>query len=78
MPAKLRAARTNRDAIKKTSNVVENVWRGVPLLMFTTHAFSNLEQEAALAGVSRVVSKSEGAPAIIRNIQELLDFNAAA
>jgi hypothetical protein len=40
--------------------------------MFTTYVTPNLEQEAVVAGVDKVIAKSDGAAVLISSIQRLL------
>ena len=56
----------------QTARVLKRIMPTTPLLMFTSHLVPNLEEEAASAGIQRVVSKSDGAPAVMSAIRSLL------
>jgi DNA-binding NarL/FixJ family response regulator len=56
----------------QTARVLKRILPTTPLLMFTTHVVPDLEKEALSAGVHGVVSKSDGAPAVIRAIRNLV------
>jgi DNA-binding NarL/FixJ family response regulator len=56
----------------QTARVLRRIMPTTPLLMFTSHLVPNLEEEATSAGIRRVVSKSDGAPAVISAIRSLL------
>jgi two-component system chemotaxis response regulator CheY len=43
-----------------------------PLLMFTTHMAPDLEKEATRIGIRKVISKSDGAQAVIKSIRTFL------
>jgi DNA-binding NarL/FixJ family response regulator len=50
---------------------------GVPIVLYTLHATSNLELEAKKNGISRVVPKSEG-HSIVSHIRQLLDSDGSS
>jgi len=56
----------------QTARVLKRIVPTTPLLMFTSHLVPNLEKEAISAGIRRVVSKSDGAPAVMSAIRSLL------
>lgn len=56
----------------QTARVLKRVMPTTPLLMFTSYVVPSLEEEAASAGIRRVVSKSDGAPAVMSAIRSLL------
>ena len=56
----------------QTARVLKRIMPTTPLLMFTSHLVPNLEEEAASAGIQKVVSKSDGAPAVMSAIRSLL------
>jgi DNA-binding NarL/FixJ family response regulator len=56
----------------QAARVLKRIMPTTPLLMFTSHFLPTLEEEAISAGVQRVISKSDGAPAVIRAIRTLL------
>jgi two-component system, NarL family, response regulator DegU len=56
----------------QTARLLKRIMPTTPLLMFTSHLVPNLEEEAISAGIRRVVSKSDGAPAVVSAIRSLL------
>lgn len=56
----------------ETARVLKGIMSSTPLLMFTTHFVPSLEKEAITAGFRKVISKSDGAPAVIGAICDLL------
>ena len=56
----------------QTARVLKRIMPTTPLLMFTSHVVPNLEEEATSASIRRVVSKSDGAHAVISAIRGLL------
>ena len=51
---------------------LQRIMPAVPLLMFTTHVASELEREATRIGIRKVISKSDGANAVISSVRTLL------
>jgi two-component system chemotaxis response regulator CheY len=51
---------------------LQRLMPAIPLLMFTTHLTSELEREATRTGIREVISKSDGAQAVIKSIRTLL------
>jgi len=56
----------------QAARVLKRIMPTIPLLMFTSYPVPSLEKEAASAGIRRVVSKSDGAPAVMSAIRSLL------
>ena len=56
----------------QTARVLKRIMPTTPLLMFTSHLVPNLEEEAISAGIRRVISKSDGSPAVVSAIRSLL------
>jgi len=56
----------------EAARVLRRIMPTTPLLMFTTHCVPNLEKEAITAGIRKVVSKSDGAIAVLNAIVHLL------
>jgi NarL family two-component system response regulator LiaR len=56
----------------QTARVLKRIVPTTPLLMFTSHVLPNLDEEATSAGIRKVVSKSDGAPAVMSAIRSLL------
>jgi two-component system, chemotaxis family, protein-glutamate methylesterase/glutaminase len=57
----------------ETARVIQRIMPTTPLLMFTTHYAPGLEHEANAAGIRKVISKEEGAPALLKAIQASLE-----
>src|SRR6185295_3305544 len=51
---------------------LQRIMPAVPLVMFTTHVASELEREATRIGIRKVISKSDGANAVISSVRTLL------
>jgi CheY-like chemotaxis protein len=58
----------------EASRALKRLMPVTPLVMFTTFADPFLTKEAVAAGVDAVVPKSEGATALIRSIQTLIEL----
>jgi DNA-binding NarL/FixJ family response regulator len=56
----------------QAARVLKRIMPTTPLLMLTSHVLPNLDEEATSAGIRRVVSKSDGAPAVMSAIRSLL------
>lgn len=56
----------------QTARALKRIMPMTPLFMFTTHVVPDLEKETLSAGIQRVISKSSGAPAVIKAIRSLL------
>jgi DNA-binding NarL/FixJ family response regulator len=56
----------------EAARILNRLMPATPLLMFTTHFLPGLEHAAISAGIQRVFSKSDGAPAVINAIRSLL------
>ena len=56
----------------EAARVLRRITPTTPLLMFTSHFGSFLEKEAIAAGIREVVSKSDGAAAVLNAIRHLL------
>jgi len=59
------------------TRVLKNLMPAVPVIIFTAHSEAFVEKEAAAAGVSAVVSKSQAVAVLIATARSLLDQIAA-
>jgi DNA-binding NarL/FixJ family response regulator len=59
------------------TRILKKVMPTVPVIIFTAHSDPFLEKEAAAAGVSAVVSKSQAVTVLVAMARSLLDENAA-